>query len=89
MGLDVNVSGTPIGLANSFLTQDLPSFCHAADKAVTRGWVATVGGYVFSERTPLVMVRFAALTELIADDLFVSDYWRDRDLLQHDVETNP
>jgi hypothetical protein len=47
---------TPIGLANRILTNDIPRVLNKVDAAVTGGWTGKVLGYVFSPRTPLIMV---------------------------------
>ena len=47
---------TPIGVANRFLTHDIPRVAGAVDGAVTGGRAGYVCGYVFSAGTPLIMV---------------------------------
>jgi hypothetical protein len=47
---------TPIGVANRFLTHDVPRVLGAVDGTVTGGRAGKVCGYVFSAGTPLIMV---------------------------------
>ncbi len=51
-------SNTPIGLANRILTHDVPRVVQSVDGTLTGGRLGKVFGYVFSARTPLIMVPY-------------------------------
>jgi hypothetical protein len=49
---------TPIAAANKVLTKDIPWIVNSVDRMLTGGRVGYVCGYIFSPRTPLIMVPF-------------------------------
>ena len=62
---------------------------NAIDRALIGGRVGKVCGYIFSPKTPLIMVPSNRRKILIVDDIPLSYDWRDIHILSNDMETYP
>jgi len=71
------------------LTRDIPRVLNTIDLGLTRGVFGRLCGYIFSPKTPLIMVCSWQATSVDADYISLFDDWRDIYLLLDNMETYP